>query len=267
MKKYESKRHPGTFLTTDGIVDEKTKTVFVTLEGGVVQNMNIATLKRWWSLVDETANTSETEETEEPETVEAPEAPATEPEAESTEPETAEATETPAEEPEAKSAEPESSVEDTAPEEPKEKPTRKKAEKKPKESIDHTEDLEKLNMLYDKLNDLYFDGELIKADISISDSKRGKKHCATSYDPLTESAGIVVHMTDDKTQLAVDLCHNMVHLFCMVNDIKETCQKGRYHNGAFHTEAEARDLHVIYDSANGWATTEATENFISKVLS
>lgn len=244
MKKYESKRHPGTFLTTDGIVDEKTKTVFVTLEGGVVQNMNIATLKRWWSLVDETANTPETEE-----------------------PETVEAAETPAEEPEAESAESETPVEDTAPAEPKEKPTRKKAEKKPKESIDHTEDLEKLNTLYDTLNDLYFDGELIKADISISDSKRGKKHCATSYDPLTESAGIVVHMTDDETQLAVDLCHNMVHLFCMVNDIKETCQKGRYHNGAFHTEAEARDLHVIYDSANGWATTEATENFISKVLS
>lgn len=264
MKKYESKRHPGTFLTTDGIVDEKTKTVFVTLEGGVVQNMNIATLKRWWSLVDEADNTPETEE---PETVEAAETPAEESEAESAEPETAETTETPAEESEAESAESETPVEDTAPAEPKEKPTRKKAEKKPKESTDHTEDLEKLNTLYDKLNDLYFGGELIKADISISDSKRGKKHCATSYDPLTESAGIVVHMTDDETQLAVDLCHNMVHLFCMVNDIKETCQKGRYHNGAFHTEAEARDLHVIYDSANGWATTEATENFISKVLS
>lgn len=252
MKKYESKRHPGTFLTTDGIVDEKTKTVFVTLEGGVVQSMNIATLKRWWTLVVETVNTPEAET---PETVEA-EAP-----------ETVEATEAPAEAPETESAGPEAPVEDSVPEEPKEKPTRKKAEKKPKESIDHTEDIEKLNLLYDKLNDLYFDGELIKADISISDSKRGKKHCATSYDLLTESAGIVVHMTDDETQLAVDLCHNMVHLFCMVNDIKETCQKGRYHNGAFHTEAEARDLHVIYDSANGWATTEATENFISKVLS
>lgn len=253
MKKYESKRHPGTFLTTDGIVDEKTKTVFVTLEGGVVQSMNIATLKRWWTPVAETVNTPETEE---PETVEATEAPTEAPETESAGPEA------PVED-----AEPEAPVEDAVPEEPKEKPTRKKAEKKPKESIDHTEDLEKLNTLYDKLNDLYFDGELIKADISISDSKRGKKHCATSYDPLTESAGIVVHMTDDETQLAVDLCHNMVHLFCMVNDIKETCQKGRYHNGAFHTEAEARDLHVIYDSANGWATTEATENFISKVLS
>lgn len=264
MKKYESKRHPGTFLTTDGIVDEKTKTVFVTLEGGVVQSMNIATLKRWWTPVAETANTPETEE---PETVEAAETPAVEPEAESAEPEAVESTEAPAAELEAESAELEAPVEDTTPEEPKEKPARKKAEKKPKESIDHTEDLEKLNTLYDKLNDLYFDGELIKADISISDSKRGKKHCATSYDPLTESAGIVVHMTDDETQLAVDLCHNMVHLFCMVNDIKETCQKGRYHNGAFHTEAEARDLHVIYDSANGWATTEATENFISKVLS
>lgn len=253
MKKYESKRHPGTFLTTDGIVDEKTKTVFVTLEGGVVQSMNIATLKRWWTPVAETVNTPETEE---PETVEATEAPTEAPETESAGPEA------PVED-----AEPEAPVEDAVPEEPKEKPTRKKAEKKPKESIDHTEDLEKLNTLYDKLNDLYFDGELIKADISISDSKRGKKHCATSYDPLTESAGIVVHMTDDETQLAVDLCHNMVHLFCMVNDIKETCQKGRYHNGAFHTEAEARDLHVIYDSANGWATTKATENFISKVLS
>lgn len=246
MKKYESKKHPGTFLTTDGVVDEKTKTLFVTMEGSIEQSMNIATLKRWWRLVDDTEETTEAE------------APVEEPEAT----ETSDDMEEPTNEEPTEEAADESTREDV----PGKKPAHKKAEKPQKEPIDHTEDLKKLNALYDKLNNLYFEGELIKADISISDTKRGKKHCAASYDPLTETAEIVVHMTDDETQLAVNLCHNMVHLFCMTHDIKETCQKGRYHNGAFHTEAEARDLRVTYDSANGWATTEATENFISKVF-
>lgn len=51
--KYESVRHPGTFMTTDGVVDEKTKTVFIKLADGKEQNISVSTLKRWWRKVSE----------------------------------------------------------------------------------------------------------------------------------------------------------------------------------------------------------------------
>ena len=50
------------------------------------------------------------------------------------------------------------------------------------------------------------------------------------YDDGIETAEIVVPVTDNDTTLAEGLCHNMVHLYCALNGIKDTCQNGRYHN-------------------------------------
>ena len=52
MKTYESKKHPGVFIQTDCAVDEKYKTVLITFSDGKTQTISIATLKRWWTLVD-----------------------------------------------------------------------------------------------------------------------------------------------------------------------------------------------------------------------
>ena len=53
MTKYESKKNPGTFLTTDGVVDEKTKTMAVTMDDGKEKRISVSTLKRWWKKVEE----------------------------------------------------------------------------------------------------------------------------------------------------------------------------------------------------------------------
>lgn len=55
MMKYESKKNPGTFLTTDGVVDPKTKTVFVTMDDGKEKTISVATLKRWWMKIEDGA--------------------------------------------------------------------------------------------------------------------------------------------------------------------------------------------------------------------
>ena len=55
MMKYESKKNPGTFLTTDGVVDPKTKTVFVTMDDGKEKTISVATLKRWWTKIEDGA--------------------------------------------------------------------------------------------------------------------------------------------------------------------------------------------------------------------
>ncbi len=49
------------------------------------------------------------------------------------------------------------------------------------------------------------------------------------------------------------MCYEMVHLYCLVNEIQDTCQKGRYHNKTFKAEAEARDLEIGYDRTVGFS--------------
>ena len=61
MTKYESKKNPGTFLTTDGVVDEKTKTMAVTMDDGKEKRISVSTLKRWWKKVEELETDQEEE--------------------------------------------------------------------------------------------------------------------------------------------------------------------------------------------------------------
>ena len=61
MTKYESKKNPGTFLTTDGAVDEKTKTMAVTMDDGKEKRISVSTLKRWWKKVEELETDQEEE--------------------------------------------------------------------------------------------------------------------------------------------------------------------------------------------------------------
>ena len=46
-----------------------------------------------------------------------------------------------------------------------------------------------------------------------------------------------------------------------MNEIADTCQKGRYHNKTFKAEAEARDLEIGYDRTVGYSHTNPTEAF------
>lgn len=54
---------------------------------------------------------------------------------------------------------------------------------------------------------------------------------------------------------------NARYLYCLVNEIQDTCQKGRYHNKTFKAEAEARDLEIGYDRTVGFSHTNPTEAF------
>lgn len=53
----------------------------------------------------------------------------------------------------------------------------------------------------------------------------------------------------------------MVHLYCLENEIADTCQKGRYHNKTFKAEAESRDLEIGYDRTVGYSHTAPTPKF------
>lgn len=51
MITYESKRHPGVFVTSDGKIDPKYNTQIIQFPDGKTQNVSTATIKRWWTEV------------------------------------------------------------------------------------------------------------------------------------------------------------------------------------------------------------------------
>lgn len=58
------------------------------------------------------------------------------------------------------------------------------------------------------------------------------------------------------------LMHEMVHIYCMENGIKDTSNGGRYHNTKFKRESEQRGLKISKATYIGWSVTEPTEMFI-----
>ena len=177
------------------------------------------------------------------------------------------AEETPAEETPAE----ETPVEDK-PEAPK-KPRAKKADAPadPAEAMRMSETIKSLEDIFDKLNAIYFEGKLPKPVITVQTTPKAYGHCSTKKIWKSENEGMyeinlgAEFINRPKEQTCATLLHEMVHLYCNENDIRDTCQNGRYHNKAFSTECEARDLVVEYDRANGYAHTSPNDAFKQKI--
>lgn len=125
----------------------------------------------------------------------------------------------------------------------------------------------KLESLFDILNRVYFDNALPKPVITVQSTPKFYGHCSTKKiwksetDARYEINIGAEYLNRPSADTAATMCHEMVHLHCLENDIADTCQKGRYHNKAFKTECELRNLEVGYDRANGYAYTTPTEAF------
>lgn len=129
----------------------------------------------------------------------------------------------------------------------------------------------KLEGLFDTLNDLYYEGKLPKPVITIQSTPKFYGHCSTKQIWKAEDEAMyeinigAEFLNRPKEATAATLQHEMVHLYCRVNDIDETCQKGRYHNKTFKLEAEARGLIIGYNRTIGYSPTEPSEEFKQKL--
>ena len=125
----------------------------------------------------------------------------------------------------------------------------------------------KLENLFDLLNAAYFEDKLPKPVITVQSTPKFYGHCSTKKiwksenDARYEINIGAEYLNRPSDDTAATMCHEMVHLYCLENGINDTCQKGRYHNKAFTTECELRDLEVGYDRANGYTHTTPTEAF------
>lgn len=139
---------------------------------------------------------------------------------------------------------------------------------KPQQTMQMSDVVTKLENLFDLLNKAYFEGKLERPVITVQSTPKAYGHCSTKKIWQADGNGMyeinigAEFLNRSSEQTAATMCHEMVHLYCGANEIQETCQKGRYHNKTFKLEAEARDLAIEYDRANGYTHTTPTDAFI-----
>lgn len=128
-----------------------------------------------------------------------------------------------------------------------------------------------LNKVFKLINSEYFDNELEMPTITIQSTVGAYGHVTTSKVWKTESgkASYELNIGADYLDRPIEnivatLIHEGCHLYAMQNGIKDTFNRGVYHNKRFKALAEDRGLIIEKHSRYGWTITtpsEATINF------
>ncbi len=125
-----------------------------------------------------------------------------------------------------------------------------------------------LNKLFDKLNARYFESALSKPVITIQNTPKAYGHVSVfkiwrsgeeNRHELNIGAGTLARPIEETV---ATLIHEMVHLFCMQNNIQDTSRGGTYHNKRFKEEAERRGLIIDHIPTYGYTKTTPSEELI-----
>lgn len=126
-----------------------------------------------------------------------------------------------------------------------------------------------LQKYFDALNKKYYENKLPTVILTIQ--KKGRKNVLGHFTPaqVWESGEEKKHeinlsaeaMKREFIEVITTLHHEMVHLYCHTNEIKDTSRSGTYHNKTFKAEAESKDLQIEYSKSIGWSITKASNEF------
>lgn len=127
-----------------------------------------------------------------------------------------------------------------------------------------------LNKVFKLINSEYFDNELEMPTITIQSTVGAYGHVTTSKVWKTESgkASYELNIGADYLDRPIEnivatLIHEGCHLYAMQNGIKDTSNRGVYHNKRFKALAEDRGLIIEKHSRYGWTITTPSEATIS----
>lgn len=73
------------------------------------------------------------------------------------------------------------------------------------------------------------------------------------------------HLNRNPEEILATLMHEMTHLYCIEQGIKDTSNNFRYHNKHFKEQAELRDLEISYAKGIGWSRTKAAPKLIENI--
>lgn len=138
--------------------------------------------------------------------------------------------------------------------------------------------IKELHKAFDCFNKEFYNNELPKVIITIQ--SRGKRNALGWFtkgkvwdDGKQEKHEINIsaeYANRDFMEIMKTLHHEMIHLYCAVNDIKNTSRGGTYHNANFKRVSEEHGFHYpqgTIDKKYGWAFSELTEETIEKIKS
>jgi len=129
-----------------------------------------------------------------------------------------------------------------------------------------------LEKIYFHLNEDFFEGLLPVPIITVQSKPGTYGHCTTSkvWQRKNDNAyelNIAAEVLNYAIEETLDtMIHEMVHLYCRENNIKETSRGNMYHNGRFKEEAEKRGLECYRAGQYGW-NTKPSDKLIEYALS
>jgi len=141
-----------------------------------------------------------------------------------------------------------------------------------------TKTILELNKIFKLLNKQFFEDKLVEPIILIQ--TKSKKHtlgtCSTNpiwqkkdeeKDKKYEITLSGAYLNRTLEEIVATLLHEMIHLYCSLNKIKDTSNNCVYHNKKFKEEAEKRGLIIEKDKTIGWSLTKLTEDTIKLIPS
>jgi hypothetical protein len=121
---------------------------------------------------------------------------------------------------------------------------------------------------FNKLNTYFFEGKLPTPILTIQSSIRAYGHCTTYHAWKDDRAAYyeinlgAETLNRELIHTLATLVHEMVHLYNMENEIKDTSRGNTYHNKHFKEEAEKRGLVITHHKTYGWTLTKPAEELI-----
>lgn len=129
-----------------------------------------------------------------------------------------------------------------------------------------------LEKMYSHLNMDFFDGALPVPIITVQSKPGTYGHCSVAKvwkkpEDETYELNIAAEVLNYPIEETLDtMIHEMVHLYCRENGIKEVSRGGKYHNGKFKEEAEKRGLECFKAGQYGW-NTRPSDRLVEYALS
>lgn len=135
-----------------------------------------------------------------------------------------------------------------------------------------------LDRIFDLLNKEFFENKLIKPVILIQSKTKKNTLGTCSTNPIWknkyneekdckyEIALSAEYLNRTIEEIVATLLHEMIHLYCSQNEIKDTSNNCVYHNKKFKEEAEKRGLIITKEKTIGWSITTLNDNTKKLIL-
>lgn len=129
-----------------------------------------------------------------------------------------------------------------------------------------------LEQIYRLLNERFFENTLSTPVITIQSTPNAYGHVSVNdvwetsgerKKELNIGAGTLSRPIEE---VAATMVHEMVHLYCIANGIKDTSRNGTYHNKKFKTEAEKRGLSIKHHSTYGYTITNPADELLQFII-